>query len=157
MIPRPHRSNRALILLDMIMTLALIMIFLGICGRLFTAAVRLMRQADSEQATLAAGDSALAMLRRDVWSATALTLETGQTLRLATPSGIVRWHSAPGELSRAATRPGEQDYRWPDEHHHWSFAVSKAGMTLRLANPTTSPAADILLISQRRLLEGDRP
>jgi len=149
------RTGRAhgIALVEMLIAIGLIAVFLIISARLFTTTIRLSRQSHDAEERIARFDSAVRMLRSDVWGAAEMTGDAKGVLTIARDATSIVWRAdETGALVRSETvgthPPREQ--RWPDLGGRLTFRVE--GPVLVVAGDERSGrAGELRLVSQVRL------
>ena len=82
-----RRNPRAFTLPELLVTLALLTLFLNAATHLFHSSFGMIRAAETSQSDAAKFDHFLAALRRDVWEARQLSLKDSRELSLKTFAG----------------------------------------------------------------------
>jgi type II secretory pathway pseudopilin PulG len=144
---RTPSNRRAFTLLELLGMLALLGVFMLISGQLFLMTTKLDRSSREQADQIARADNLLRLLRRDVWSATAM--QTGESgLQLTTsPGQTIEWNfDSQGTLTRTA---GSQSINWKampsfrfDVHGPLVTVVVAAGKT---EESLTLPSQPLLL------------
>ncbi len=107
---RNHSRRRGFTLVELLQVVLLMAAFSVLATELFIMTMKASTQSVRRDELLGRVDSALAQLRRDVWSAEAITLQDG-TLSLHRGKDELRWSSTAEGLTRLEL-PREQRRRW---------------------------------------------
>ena len=106
-----------------------------LASALFVSANRALMSATRGQEMAGAYDSAVGLLRRDVWNAAGLALEDGQTL-VVSPAGDgakIRWHvDGEGALVREANSGAGDSRTWRRIGTGMSFEVAGSSVRVRV-------------------------
>src|SRR4051812_30118910 len=98
---RPRRD--AYLMIEMVVLLSILAIFMVVISQLFVIAFNARKHSDEKSALLARVDAAIGHLRRDIWTASALSADISR-LEI-TPAGpddktLIVWQAKSGQLTR---------------------------------------------------------
>lgn len=130
------RRARGFTLSELIFTLMLLSVFSVIASRLFANIVTVFHQTTIAQSRISAYESAVALLRKDVWSASRIEVSDPTHARLSCPDGrSISWALEPtGQILRAEN--SGLATRWNASAQTLLFKKEPAALVL------TDPAAD---------------
>lgn len=106
--------------MELLIAIALLGIFMFVAARVFGSTMKIIRTDAAHDDLTRSLDSAVAQLRRDVWTATGLGMRD-EMLIVSNPDGVVHWSvdSANHRLSRTMLTAGRDT---TDEPKTWSTA-----------------------------------
>ena len=145
--PPPPPPRRGIALVIMLLALILLGGFLVVSARLFVTVMRTSESAGRAERDIAEFESAIRVLRADVWGATSVAPDAaGTTLALQSSNGAaVRWHTADDDaLVRTIIPAANGDtsvQRWPQLGGRLRFAVAGPTVTGTLADATSTSGA----------------
>lgn len=136
--PRPRIvpvSRRAFVMFEMMIALALFTVFAAVAMRLVSTILHIANGASQAESTHRSFDAALAHLRQDTWSASAIDVASagGVKLTASGEAGSVTWDiAADGSLIRTSTAPGGNSGRevWPGAGEGVAFRQDARGVLL---------------------------
>ncbi len=99
-----RRPPRGFLLMEILFTLAILAVFMVVCGETILLSHRSETFALRQTALTARVDSAMHRLRQDVWNASALSIDPDGALRLTVDDRPITWSAAPIDHQ---TLPGE--------------------------------------------------
>lgn len=153
MTTRRRPRARGFVLVELLIAIGLLVVFMIIAARLFTAMIRLSQQSAEAETRVARIDSAIRMLRADAWGATEMSVDPGGTLTIGDAQNSVVWHSdEAGAMSRTEKIGGSSPraQAWPELGGQLRFRVE--GPVLVVAGDERSGrAGELRLVSQVRL------
>jgi hypothetical protein len=142
----------------MVFVLSLMVTITLLTTRLFRATLRLTRQADEAAATLARMDSALEILRADVWSAHRIQALDPHTAALTQPDGaVITWRfTAPDTLTRAAASPQapRATRAWTHLELPMTFTAHDTILMVAIPDGPTHSGGQMRFVSQLLLTQG---
>jgi prepilin-type N-terminal cleavage/methylation domain-containing protein len=149
---RQRSRHRGFTIAEMIMAVILVGVLMTLGAQLFQTVIRAGRSATDAHDAASSFDAAVAALRSDVWGASEIALDAGDstvTLKGADGSAIT-WSIAEQTIQR--TQSGVPTRKWPIPANV-RFAAQRPGLRLQLRGGRNFPAGEIDLISEVRLLE----
>jgi type II secretory pathway component PulJ len=151
---RTLKRRAAFTLYEVLVTLGLTTIFLGIAGELFNANFKVIGKTEVLSRQTAQIDSAVFRLRRDVWSAGQITLNNPNSVDLTDPSGSkVSWQvlsSGAVQRTDAAGHTTTWTLAAP-----WAFSADDS--SLSVSDAKSSGAKSVRLVSQVLLARRSAP
>jgi prepilin-type N-terminal cleavage/methylation domain-containing protein len=152
MIHRRPASAPAFTLMEMIVVVMLLAVFLLIFSQLFIVTFRAKSEAEKRDALLHRVDSAIAVMRGDVWATRSMHADGPQVDLLSADGAPITWRSASdGTLSRSdGDAPARQWKHMPAI----TFASEQALLTLHIHTPG---ADETLTLISQQMLQGGTP
>jgi hypothetical protein len=151
----------AFTVLEMLLVLSLMMTISLLATRLFRSTLHLTRHAGEAAAIIARFDSALDVLRADVWSASAIDTPDARSVRLAHPDGaVITWrYAAPGRLVRVVTAPHAPEARrtWTHLDLAMTFGVQEGTLAIRVPDTPAHSGGESRFFSQLLRAKGALP
>jgi hypothetical protein len=137
----PGKVYRGFTINEVLVSLALLIIFFFVAGNIFKSTVVLSAAGAQATDRAARTDSALFQLRGDVWNASRLRAADNRTVDVTTASGdAIRWHFGTEGITRTAA--GQASGHWPDVCGNCSVTatrsyldISDGGVPVRLSGP----------------------
>jgi hypothetical protein len=142
-------------MIELLMLILILSVFGLIASRLFVSVMKLNYNASQVHTRTVRFDSALRMLRDDVWTASDVTSANGVSLKTF-DGGQVDWSvDQDGAIVRIARRSGkEETLRWAAEVPGMTLSVEGPRVVVRIPETSQTRGAELNLINQRRLAEG---
>lgn len=141
----PFTGRRGVMLLEMLITIGLLAIFLVLAGKLFATTLRLTHAWSAAAREVAAYESCVAALRRDVWGAVDVTAPAGGGgMRITRGEGTpITWSAEQdGALVR---QEGAAVQRWPGLGAKVALHPDPDGMRLRAGEDELRLTSQVLL------------
>jgi prepilin-type N-terminal cleavage/methylation domain-containing protein len=142
-------SRRGFTIIEMLWVLVLLAMVAAMTERVFSQAMRGIRDQQLRQWHDATEQSLNDHLRADVWTSTEAHASESE-LRLRQPAGEITYRIEPQCITRLA--PGELEMRW-EQPEQGSFGV--AGRLVTLGNPAHADAARVFVAPM--IGQGGRP
>jgi hypothetical protein len=148
------RLRRGILLLEVICWLPLLAAVLALVGEMMVSGLRIYSQATARDVMIGRVDSALNVMRRDVWRAESIQAVRDQVV-LVEPEGAIVWHMETGDvLTRFDASGTLQKKTWIEMP---TFAFTSAGPLLKVeveSGPGAARQESMTLASQRMLAGG---
>lgn len=149
---RSHRTqHRAFTVPEMLVALVLMGIFALAAAQLFHAVFVLSRDTVRLQNTTASFNSAVAVMRSDVWRAREIKTDNTGAIVLTIGQSSVRWTVDAEHMTRSDASGSAKTWTPPTA---MSAVMRPESVVLRIAGTKNSPAGEIWLPREAALVEG---
>jgi type II secretory pathway pseudopilin PulG len=147
-----HRAARAFTISELLIAIGILAIVGLVATQVFFASFRVSRATAAQQDAAGSFDSAMSVLRSDVWTAAEIAAPDASTAKL----GKVTWRINDLMLTRDAGGDGAQSRTWPMPKGT-SFVADGASLVLRVPAATGERGGDVRMISESQLLSRLKP
>jgi prepilin-type N-terminal cleavage/methylation domain-containing protein len=151
MIRRPSRHH-GFTIVEMIMAVIIVGVLMTLGAQLFQSVIRAGRSAADSHDAASSFDAAVAALRADIWGASDIAISAGDsTVKLKGADGsAITWSIVEQTIERTQTGAPKRSWSIPANVR---FLGYRPGLQLQIRPGKNSPAGEIDLVSEVRLLE----